>query len=124
MDNVFRYSKAHPGSIYFPDYPLAVLLAEGHLYHFSWGLQDREQAGYPVNAQEFLRYTPHSHVMALTLMNFPWEAAIQAHCGQMLHPPFESELPGFSFCTVRDRDAPVYSSDTAPPALSLQSPAP
>ena len=124
MDNAFRYSKAHPDSIYFPDYPLAVLLAEGRLYHFSWGLQDREQAGYPVKAQEFLRYTPPSHVMALTLMNFPWEAAIQAHCGQMLHPSVESELPGFSFCTVRDRDAPVYSSHTAPLALLLQSPAP
>ena len=105
MDNVFRYSKAHPDAVYFPDYPLSVMMAEGRLYHFSWGLQDRQQAGYPVSSQEFLRYTPATSLMALALRDFPWESDIQSHCGQILHPAFESELPGFSFCSVKDREA-------------------
>jgi hypothetical protein len=54
----YRYAAAHPGQAYFPWYPLASLLAEGHLYHFSYGVFDRELAGRRIREDHFLGYVP------------------------------------------------------------------
>jgi hypothetical protein len=56
----YRYAAAHPGEAYFPWYPLASLLAEGHWYHFSYGVFDRELAGRRIGEDHFLRYVPRN----------------------------------------------------------------
>ncbi len=49
---------ADPGSVYFPNHPLAHLLAEGKLYHFSYGLIECQMDGLPVKPDHFRAYCP------------------------------------------------------------------
>jgi hypothetical protein len=58
VTQVQQYSNAHPGEAYFPWYPLPCLLGEGRLYHFSYGVFDRELAGRPMSEKHFLKYVP------------------------------------------------------------------
>jgi hypothetical protein len=55
---VFEYAKRHPGEVYFPHNTLSSLMAEKKLYHFSFGLVDRKNAGYEVSREHFLDYCP------------------------------------------------------------------
>jgi len=41
----WAFAKAHPREMYFPWDPLATLMAEGRMYHFEYGVQDRIYAG-------------------------------------------------------------------------------
>lgn len=63
----YQYAKAHSGQIYFPFHPLAHLLAEGKLYHFHYGIYDRELAGYAPTAAHFAAHIPND----LQLVAFP-----------------------------------------------------
>ncbi len=47
-----EFARSHPREVYFPWFPLATLRAEGELYHFEWGIHDRELAGYPLGDEE------------------------------------------------------------------------
>jgi hypothetical protein len=55
---VYQYTASHPGEAYFPWYPLPCLLTEGRLYHFCYGVFDRELAGRRIRDEHFLRYIP------------------------------------------------------------------
>ncbi len=57
-ERAYRYARAHPGEAYFPWSPLATVLAEGKLYHFDYGVYDRNLAGFPVTRKHFLADTP------------------------------------------------------------------
>ena len=57
---VQAYIQKHPGEAYFPWNPLAHLMVEGRLYHFDYGLFDRELANYPVSAEHFRQCIPES----------------------------------------------------------------
>lgn len=48
----------NPGQVYFPNNPLAHLMAEGRLYHLSYGLIDRELGGFAVGERHFQAYIP------------------------------------------------------------------
>ncbi len=50
-DQAFRFLQAHPGECYFPWDPLVHLMAEKKLYHFCYGVFDRELAGYPLSPE-------------------------------------------------------------------------
>jgi uncharacterized integral membrane protein len=54
------YMKAHPGEAYFPWNPLASLMAEGKVYHFEYGVMDREWAGMPLSTDFFRRHVPQN----------------------------------------------------------------
>lgn len=54
----FRYDRQHPGEIYFPWNPLTSLLAEGKLYHFDYGVFDRNLGGAVVSGEHIARYLP------------------------------------------------------------------
>ena len=58
QDVAFQYALRHPGTAYFPWNPLSSLLAEGKLYHFEFGMSDRELAGYPVSQRHFRQNIP------------------------------------------------------------------
>ena len=49
----YNYARENPGQAYFPNNPLSVLLAERKLYHFMWGVKEREMAGYPLTNKQF-----------------------------------------------------------------------
>jgi hypothetical protein len=102
MEAVFNFSRSHPGQIYFPQFPLTVLMTEGRLYDFSWGLSDRRAAGYPVSEAHFLEHTPASaHRMALLPWVRPWENDIYSRCTDGKPVSSEPGLPGFEICTFR-----------------------
>lgn len=58
----FVYLKAHPETAYFPWHPLAGLYAEHRLYHFQYGMIDRNYAGYGMSPQHFRAYLPRKLV--------------------------------------------------------------
>ncbi|MGG6293742.1 hypothetical protein ACQ4M4_04900 [Leptolyngbya sp. AN02str] len=41
VEQAYQYNKEHPGKVYFPDFPLVAIMAEGKLYHSALGLFDR-----------------------------------------------------------------------------------
>jgi hypothetical protein len=101
MEEVYNFSRSHPGEIYFPQFPLTILMAEGHLYDFSWGLSDRRAAGHPVSEAEFLEHTPPSTKRMALMPWVPyWEKDIYSRCtaGTETH---ESALPAFTICQFR-----------------------
>jgi hypothetical protein len=57
-EQVARFVRQHPGEAYFPWNPLAHLLSEGRLYHFAYGLFDRDLGGFPVDGDHLSRYVP------------------------------------------------------------------
>ncbi len=54
----FDAMQAAPETIYFPWQPLAGLLAEHRLYHFSYGVYDRWLAGRPLTPEHFAAHLP------------------------------------------------------------------
>jgi hypothetical protein len=53
-----RFSRRHPGTAYFPWNPLSTLLGERKLYHFEYGLVERELSGYPLSALQVRQNLP------------------------------------------------------------------
>lgn len=54
----YNYAKKHSGEVYFPWHPLSHLLAENRMYHFEYGLIDRDLAGFPVSERHFRARIP------------------------------------------------------------------
>jgi hypothetical protein len=101
MERVYNFAVKHPGQVYFPQFPLTILMAEGHLYDFSWGLSDRAAAGRPVAEARFLRDTPaQTGRMALVDWVPYWEKDIYSRCKTSLQPAPQFG-PGFSVCDYR-----------------------
>jgi hypothetical protein len=101
MEEVYNFSRSHPGQIYFPQFPLTILMAEGHLYDFSWGLSDRRAAGHPVSDAQFRKDTPPStNRMALVPWVPYWEKDIYSRCTAAPETQ-EPGLPGFTICQFR-----------------------
>ena len=101
----FEYSRRHPGKVYFPQFPLAGLMADGNLYHFSWGLTDRRNAGKPVPDEHFqANLPPHAEVIAVTGSVPQFEADMSARQGPRIENfPDAAQLPQFEFFEVRRR---------------------
>jgi hypothetical protein len=53
MDQAYRYARNHPGEAYFPWYPLSSLLGEGKMYHFAYGVFDRDLSGHRPTIEHF-----------------------------------------------------------------------
>jgi hypothetical protein len=100
MQAVYTFSQKHPGEIYFPQFPLSVLLGENRLYHFAWGLSDRAEAGRPVSGEYFRRYIPASSTVA-AMVDWVWTDEIFRYLGKQVERPELSELPGFKFYEIR-----------------------
>ncbi|MCX7886919.1 MAG: hypothetical protein N3B01_06660 [Verrucomicrobiae bacterium] len=67
MATVFRFNqqevacrllRQNPGILYFPNTPLAHLMAEGRLYHLSYAMIDRRLSGFPLRAEHFRAHIP------------------------------------------------------------------
>jgi len=50
--------RQNPGLVYFPNNPLAHLMAEGKVYHLAYAMIDRRLGGYPVGEQHFRAHIP------------------------------------------------------------------
>jgi hypothetical protein len=55
---VYDFAKKNPGLAYFPWNNLSTLLADGKLYHFSWGYIDRDEAHLRPSPEQIRRHLP------------------------------------------------------------------
>ena len=55
----YEYALNHPDEVYFPWLPLASLMADRKLYHFDFGLRDRQNAGIMTSFEHFRAYLPN-----------------------------------------------------------------
>jgi hypothetical protein len=85
-DQAYEYNRLHPGRMYFPWQPMAALANGGPTADFSYGLFDRDIAGYPVDPKEFESRLPRSLVgVALPKVELPyqpdyaWEKYLKAY---------------------------------------------
>lgn len=96
-DQVYDYALRHPGLVYFPWHPLPVLLAEGRLDHFAYGVVDRDLAGFPVAPAEFRACLP-PEFQAVALPDVPLPTLpyfLTTHLKNVLAPRPWPEMPGF-----------------------------
>jgi hypothetical protein len=98
VQQVYEYSKANQGKVYFPQFPLAQLMAEGQLYHFSWGLNDRRAAGVPITEAHFAANVPQqASVMAILPWVPEWDNEVAKRHGEEVDLAGTSQLRGFQF---------------------------
>lgn len=57
-EQVYQYEKVHPGETYFAAFTLPVLMAEGRMYHFEYGVFDRDLGQARVSQEHFMRFVP------------------------------------------------------------------
>lgn len=66
----YIYAKRHPGEAYFPNNPLASLLANGKLYHHAYGVYDRDIAGFMLSVEHFRAHIP-PHIRLVAFPKYP-----------------------------------------------------
>lgn len=117
----FAYARAHPGTVYYPWNPLLTLMAEGRLYHFSYGLLDRELAGteFRVTPEHFRQDTPGDlrYVAYPTMTPIPGKPEPDYVAAFLPEFTERVELPGLPGWTV-------FQRPTAPPPPVPQAPVP
>lgn len=92
----WHYEKRHPGRVYFPLNPLAVLLADGKLTHYDFALYDRERAGLPVTAELLASgMPPRYQLIACPPAYDPAPSAALARVLQSMQPVSEPGLEGW-----------------------------
>lgn len=67
----FDQIRSDPRIIYYPTLPLAALMAQGKLYHFSRAVQERELAGIEIGASEIERWTPEKPELISLILKTP-----------------------------------------------------
>ena len=77
-------------------------MAEGKLYHFSWGLTDRRNAGKPVSAEHFnTNIPPEAEVIAVTGLVPQFEADMSSRQGVRIENFADAaQLPQFEFFAI------------------------
>jgi len=100
---VFAYCQSNPGTVYFPQFPLAQLMGEERLYHFSWGLNDRRAAGVAVTDAHFAANLPEASVMAILPWVPEWDNEVAKHHAEGVALPGASQLTGFEFFAMGHR---------------------
>ncbi|HED66765.1 MAG TPA: hypothetical protein ENJ09_14570 [Planctomycetes bacterium] len=71
QERTLAFARAHAGEVFFPWNPLVTLLTDGRLYHFEWGVRDREIAGYPPTEAHIRAHLPER----LTYVMYPRDVA-------------------------------------------------
>jgi hypothetical protein len=93
-EQVYEYDKNNPGQTYFSFFPLSVLMAEGSMVHFEYGVFDRELGGAPVTRAHFMQYIPpHPQYVQRTDQDSP----ILEYLPQFACPVGQPPIAGLSF---------------------------
>ncbi len=58
IEEAYGFAVTHPGEVYFPWYPIVNVTVDKKLYHYSYGIYDRELAGYKIGKELFLANIP------------------------------------------------------------------
>jgi hypothetical protein len=97
----YRFIRQNPEVAYFPNFPLAHLMAQGKLYHDTTGVIDRELAGLSINALQFQQYVPNMEVVAFGNEGSLWKGhdLMQEFMAAFDQKASLSELPGWTVYT-------------------------
>lgn len=101
----YEHALAHPGTTYFPWYPLANLMADGSYNHTAWGVLEREWAGFPVSEAHLRAELPENLERIATFDELPLIQAI--HSRTWDHFVLQG-LPEFR-CLVTAPDLPGWT---------------
>ncbi len=93
-EGAYLFNRAHPGAVYFPWNPLTSILVEKKVYHFDYGVFDRNLGGMTVRAPHLQSALPSAN---------PVIATTTAHHDHILHRYFSNyvrlrdnhDLPGW-----------------------------
>jgi hypothetical protein len=90
----FRFARERPGEVYFPQYPLVGLLAEGELYHSYFGFYDRRAAALQVSEAHLRAHVPpEARFVAVHQMPYGWLRDLLPEYATPVSLP---GLPGFT----------------------------
>ena len=93
----YQYARRHPGEVYFPRYPLSTLMAEGALYHLSYGLFERQVSGFAIdNAHFWAHVPPKLRAIAFVATTRVRGSAVDRYLPEFTVVSAEDELPGWS----------------------------
>jgi len=111
------FIRAHPGKVYFPWNPLEHLVAENKLYHFEYGVFDRDLAGRPISEEHFRRHIPE----ATELVCYPQGATVGDRISLRYLKDFVpakpvAELPDWSCYTRAGSDNAAAAIEPRPAA--------
>jgi hypothetical protein len=103
-DNVqqeaFAYIQEHKDQVYCPWDPLTTLLADGKLYHFEWGGENRGYAKIPITAEQAQNHLPQ-RIRLVVYFRVPESMFMQQAMENALHRKLEKvELPELPRCIV------------------------
>ena len=93
LEQAFVYAQKNPGTALFPWMPLSSLLAEGKLYHFDYGIFDRQLAGLPPVAGDFPKGIPSN----LAYVFYPATMPVPDLFNLQDRPPALQYLPACKF---------------------------
>jgi hypothetical protein len=103
----YNYERRHPGRVYFPINPLAVLLAEGSLTHLDDALFARELAGFPVSQEQLAAGLPSGYEWVAYP---PWQAPRAAILKRLVQDKLPVEVPELKGWRVYRVRPPVTQS--------------
>jgi hypothetical protein len=110
------YIGRHPGAAYFPDQPLAHLMAEGKMYHSLQSLHERQVANFPVGREQLLAHVPPGFALLC------FSSAKTEVLGDMVRPEFFPDYSeaatieglGAFACYRKPRPSAIVSDRGAP----------
>ena len=100
QQRAFSYLKKHPGQTFFPQYPLASLLAESKVRHFDEAVMDFERAGITLTPRQLRAGLPDP--LREILFNERVAGPIPPLLPEFDHITESSDLPGFLRATRSD----------------------
>jgi hypothetical protein len=91
-----RFIEHHRGEVYLPWNPLEHLVVEGKLYHFEYGVFDRDLAGYPLAADHFRRHIPgRTRLVCYPPQTTVGDRITLRYLNEFQHRVEVAELPGW-----------------------------
>lgn len=99
QNTAYEYAKSHPGETYFPLDPLATLLSEGKLYHFTKAIEQREATGFRISHKHFRAHIPGDIKQVAFCGNGNTLRLIKEYLPEFSRQISIDELPGWTVYT-------------------------
>jgi hypothetical protein len=88
QETALALARAHPGEVFFPWNPLVTLFSDRELYHFEWGVRDRDLAGHRMTDEHVRAHVPAN----LRYLLYPRRVAVRR---RGVKEVLREHLPGF-----------------------------
>lgn len=107
-DEAFRYAKAHPGKVYFPEFPLPTLLSDNRIDQAYVSITELADTKHRLTDEQFRRYLP-PQLDRVAVMNLDPRSVAQ-YLPEFSEPSRDASLPHFLLLTKGSRTPRSLSS--------------